>query len=49
MYINKLHTFVNEWNFDKMSFMVDLRIDMRTKEMMNITPCSASLVRRDNH
>ena len=22
-----------------MSFMVDLRIDIRTKEMLNITPC----------
>ena len=22
-----------------MSFMVDLRIDIRTKEMFNITPC----------
>ena len=32
--MNKLHTFVNEWNFDKMSFMVDLRIDIRTKEML---------------
>ena len=30
MQINKLNTFVNEWNFDKMSFMVDLRIDNRT-------------------
>ena len=39
MYITKLHTFVNEWNFDFMSFMVDLRIDIGTKEMLNITPC----------
>ena len=39
MQINKLDTFVNEWNFDKMSFMVDLRIDIKTKEMLNITPC----------
>ena len=35
---NKLNTFVNEWNFDKMPFMIDLRIDIRTKEMLNITP-----------
>ena len=28
MLINKLNTFVNEWNFDKMSLMVDLRIDI---------------------
>ena len=39
MSINKLHTFVNEWNYDKMSFMVDPRIDIRTKEVLNITPC----------
>ena len=39
MLINKLHTFVNEWKFDKMLIMVDLRIDIRTKEMLNITPC----------
>ena len=39
MLINKFNTFVNEWNFDKMLFMVDLRIDKRTKEMLNITPC----------
>ena len=42
MKINKLNTFVNKWNFDKMSFMVDLRIDIRTKEMLNITPCKES-------
>ena len=36
MLINKLNTFVNERNFDKMSFMVDLRIDI---EMLNILPC----------
>ena len=30
--------FVNEWNLDKMPVMVDLRIDIRTKEMLNITP-----------
>ena len=23
----------------KMSFMVDLRVDIRTKKMLNITPC----------
>ena len=39
MSINKLHTFVNEWNYDKMSFTVDPRIDIRTKEVLNITPC----------
>ena len=37
MKINKFQTFVKE-NFDKMSFMVDLRIDIRTKEVLNITP-----------
>ena len=37
--INNLHTFVNERNFNKMSFMVALKIDIRTKEMLNITPC----------
>ena len=40
MQINKLNTFVNEWKLDKMSFMVDLRIDIKTKEMLNITPCN---------
>ena len=39
MLINKLNTFVNERNFDKMSLMVDLRIDIKTKEMLNILPC----------
>ena len=39
MQINRLNTFVNEWNFDKMSFMVDLRIDIRTWEMLTITSC----------
>ena len=39
-YVNhKRHTFVNEGNFDNMAFMVDLRFDIRTKEMLNITPC----------
>ena len=42
MQIDKLHTFVDEWNFDKMSFMVDLRIDIRTKKMLNITPSQKS-------
>ena len=28
LHINKLHTSVNEWNFDRVSFMVDLRIDI---------------------
>ena len=32
--------FVNERNFDKILFMVDLRIDIRTKEMLKITPCT---------
>ena len=44
MQIDKLHTFVNEWNFDKMSFIVDLRIDIRTKEMLNITPRQQSYI-----
>ena len=26
---DKLYTCVHEWNFDKMSFMVDLKIDKR--------------------
>ena len=26
-------------NFDKMAFMVDLRIDIRSKEILNITLC----------
>ena len=38
MQIDKLNTFVNEWNFDKMSLMFDLRTDIRTMEMLNITP-----------
>ena len=42
--MNKLHIFVNEWNFDKISFMVDLRIDIRTKEMLNITLCKKCCV-----
>ena len=28
-----------------MSFMVDLRIDIRTKEMLNITPCKECCLR----
>ena len=32
MQIDKLHAVVNEWTCDKMSFMVDLRIDRRTKK-----------------
>ena len=35
--IDKLHTFVNEWNLGKMSLIVDLRIDIKTKELMDIT------------
>ena len=40
MQIDKLPTFVNEssWNFDKIVFMVDIRIIIRTKEMLKITP-----------
>ena len=37
--IDKLHTFVDKWHFDKNAFMVDFRIDIRTKDMLNITPC----------
>ena len=40
--INKLHTFVNEWNFDKMSFKNYLEIDIRTMEILNITPSQKS-------
>ena len=42
MQIDKLHTFVNEWNLDEISFMVDLRIDKKTKEMLNLTPSQNS-------
>ena len=38
MQIVKRQTFVNEWKFDKMSIMFHLRIDIRTKEMLNIKP-----------
>ena len=38
MPIDKFHIFFNKWNFDKMEFMVDLRIDIRTKKMLDITP-----------
>ena len=34
---NQLHAFVNEWNFVKKTLMIDLRIYIRTKEMLNIT------------
>ena len=34
MQLDKFHTFVNEWNFDKMAFMVDLRIEIKIKEML---------------
>ena len=37
MQIEKLQTFVNEWNYNKMAFIDDLRIDIRTKQMLNIT------------
>ena len=37
MQINKLHTFVNELIFVKMSLMDDLGIDIRTKGMLNLT------------
>ena len=31
MQIDKLYTFVvNEWNFDKIAFLIDLKIDIRT-------------------
>ena len=43
MQIDKLYTFVNEWNIYRMSFMVDLRIDLRTKEMLSITPSQKDL------
>ena len=46
MWINKLNTFVNEWNFDKMTFMVDLRNDIRTKEMLNITQRKITIERK---
>ena len=39
MQIDELHTFVNELSFDKMTFMVDSRIHIRTKDILNITPC----------
>ena len=42
MQIDKLHIFVNEWIFFKGAFIIDFRIDMRTKEMLNITPCQKS-------
>ena len=42
MQIEKLHTFVNEGNLDEISFMVDLRIDIKTKEMLNIIPSQNS-------
>ena len=36
--INSIPLLVNGF-LDKMSLMVDLRIDIRTKEVLNITPC----------
>ena len=42
MQIDKLDNFVNESNFDKMSFIVDLRIDKKNKEMFHITPSQKS-------
>ena len=39
MQIDKIYTFVNECNFDKIAFMVDLRIYIKTNEMLNIAPC----------
>ena len=49
MQIDKPHTFVNEWNFDKVSFMVDLRIDIKTKETLNITPSQKSCFKPWSH
>ena len=37
MQIDKFHAFVYEWNFDKTAFRVELRIDIRTKILLNIT------------
>ena len=44
MQMDKLHTFLMNGTFYKMAFMVDLRIDIRTKEMLNITPYQKSCV-----
>ena len=41
---DKLYTFVNEWELDKMPFMAGLRIDRRTKEMLNITSSQKTCV-----
>ena len=42
MQIKKLQAFVNESNYDKMAFMVDHRIVIKTKEMWKITSCQNS-------
>ena len=37
MLIEKLKTFVNKWNYNKMAFIDELRIDIRTQKMLNNT------------
>ena len=44
MQIHKFYAFCIECNFDKMMFMVDLRIDIKTKKMLNIAPRQKSCV-----
>ena len=35
---NKFHSFINERNFDKVAFMINFGIDVRTESMLSITP-----------
>ena len=37
--INKVHTFINKRNFDKMSYMIYFGINDWTKSMLSVTPC----------
>ena len=47
MQTNNFHTFVNEWKFDQMACMVDLRIDIRTKKMLkNLLASSSKLMKQ---
>ena len=44
MQMDKLYAFVNEWNFDKIAFLIDLKNDIRTNNMLIIIHCQNSCV-----
>ena len=44
MQIDQFYAFVNEWNFDKIAFLIHLKIDIRNNKMLNIMPSQKSCV-----